>query len=98
MTDVPARFFGISERGRIVEGWHADLVVLDPATVGAGEFHMHNDLPGNSPRLYADAFGIERVYVNGTCTVVDGTPTGNLPGSVIRSGTDTETTGIPADA
>jgi hypothetical protein len=36
--------------------------------------------------------------VNGTCTVVDGTPTGNLPGSVIRSGTDTETTGIPADA
>ena len=98
MTDVPARFFGISERGRIVEGWHADLVVLDPATVGAGEFQMRNDLPGNSPRLYADAIGIERVYVNGTCTVVDGTPTGNLPGSVIRSGTDTETTGIPADA
>jgi len=98
MTDVPARFFGIRERGRIAEGWHADLVVLDPATVGAGEFQMRNDLPGDSPRLYADAIGIERVYVNGTCTVVDGTPTGNLPGSVIRSGTDTETTGIPADA
>jgi N-acyl-D-aspartate/D-glutamate deacylase len=98
MTDVPARFFGIRERGRIAEGWHADLVVLDPTTVGAGEFQMRNDLPGDSPRLYADAIGIERVYVNGTCTVVDGTPTGNLPGSVIRSGTDTETTGIPADA
>jgi len=98
MTDVPARFFGIRERGRIAEGWHADLVVLDPATVGAGEFQMRNDLPGDSPRLYADAIGIERVYVNGTCTVVDGTPTGNLPGSVIRSGTDTETTEIPADA
>jgi N-acyl-D-aspartate/D-glutamate deacylase len=98
MTDVPARFFGIRERGRIAEGWHADLVVLDPMTVGAGEFQMRNDLPGDSPRLYADAIGIERVYVNGTCTVVDGTPTGNLPGSVIRSGTDTETTGIPADA
>jgi N-acyl-D-aspartate/D-glutamate deacylase len=98
MTDVPARFFGIRERGRIAEGWHADLVVLDPKTVGAGEFQMRNDLPGNSPRLYADAIGIERVYVNGTCTVMDGTPTGNLPGSVLRSGTDTETTGIPADA
>jgi len=98
MTDVPARFFGIRERGRITEGWHADLVVLDPATVGAGEFQMRNDLPGNSPRLYADAIGIERVYVNGTCTVLDGTPTGNLPGRVLRSGTDTETTGIPADA
>ncbi len=98
MTDVPARFFGIRERGRITEGWHADLVVLDPATVGAGEFQMRHDLPGDSPRLYADAIGIERVYVNGTCTVVDGTPTGNLPGTVIRSGTDTDTTGIPADA
>jgi N-acyl-D-aspartate/D-glutamate deacylase len=98
MTDVPARFFGIRERGRITEGWHADLVVLDPATVGAGEFQMRNDLPGNSPRLYADAIGIERVYVNGTCTVLDGTPTGNLPGRVLRSGTDTETTGIPVDA
>ncbi len=73
-------------------------MVLDPATVGAGEFQMRNDLPGNSPRLYADAISIERVYVNGTCTVLDGTPTGNLPGRVLRSGTDTETTGIPADA
>ena len=98
MTDVPARFFGIRERGRITEGWHADQVVLDPATDGAGEIQMRNDQPGNSHRLYADAIGIERVYVNGTCTVLDGTPTGNLPGRVLRSGTDTETTGIPADA
>jgi hypothetical protein len=36
--------------------------------------------------------------VNGACTVVDGTPTGNLPGRVLRSGADTETTAIPADS
>ncbi|GIS98459.1 MAG: hypothetical protein CM1200mP26_01720 [Acidimicrobiales bacterium] len=36
MTDVPARFFGLVERGRIAEGWHADLVVFNPETVGAG--------------------------------------------------------------
>ena len=97
MTDVPARFFGLVERGRLTEGWHADVVVFDPETVGAGEFLLKHDLPGNSPRLYADAFGIERVYVNGTCTIVDGQPAGELPGVVLRSGTDTETVRIPAD-
>ena len=98
MTDVPARYFGLVERGRIAEGWHADLVVFNPETVGAGEFLLKHDLPGDSPRLYADAFGIDRVYVNGTCTIVDGQPVGSLPGSVLRSGTDTETVSIPADA
>ena len=98
MTDVPARFFGLVERGRIAEGWHADLVVFNPETVGAGEFLLKHDLPGDSPRLYADAFGIDRVYVNGTCTIVDGQPVGSLPGSVLRSGTETATESIPADA
>ena len=98
MTDVPARFFGLRERGRIVEGWHADLVIFDPRAVGAGEFHLRHDLPGDSSRLYAEAHGVDRVYVNGTCTVEASTPTGSLPGRVLRSGIDTETVSIPADA
>ena len=35
MTDVPARLFGLRDRGRVEVGCHADLVVLDPGTVGA---------------------------------------------------------------
>lgn len=97
MTDVPARFFGLRERGRITEGWHADLVVFDPKKVGAGDFQLSHDLPGESPRLCAESFGIDRVFVNGTCTIIDGQPAGALPGRVLRSGTDTETVPIPAD-
>ena len=98
MTDVPARFFGLRERGRIEEGWHADLVVLDPAIVGADELLLEHDLPGDSPRLMSAPIGVERVYVNGTLPVVDGANTAALAGTVLRSGTHTETVPIPADA
>ena len=98
MTDVPARFFGLRERGRVQQGWHADLVVFDPATVGAGELLLEHDLPGDSPRLMSAPIGIERVYVNGTLAVIDGSNTEALAGTVLRSGTHTETVPIPADA
>ena len=98
ITEVPARLFGFKERGVLREGWHADVVVFDPATVGSGEVILLKDLPGGEGRLYAEAFGMTRVYVNGTPTVVDSKATDALPGTVFRSGIDTETVKIPADA
>jgi hypothetical protein len=41
--------------------------------------------------MIAASTGIVRVYVNGVETVVDGEATGALPGTVFRSGRDTET-------
>jgi N-acyl-D-aspartate/D-glutamate deacylase len=91
LTDVPARLFGLRDRGRIEEGAHADLVVFDPETVGASRPRMVEDLPGGTPRLWSDAIGVPHVVVGGTPIVRDGVATGALPGTVLRSGRDTET-------
>ena len=91
ITQVPARMLGLKERGVIREGWHADLVVFDAATVAAGDAYARHDLPGGEMRLYADARGVPHVIVNGVPIIENGTHTGVLPGAVLRSGRDTET-------
>ena len=96
ITDVPARYFGIRDRGQLREGWVADVVVFDPATIGAGTVELVADLPGDSSRLFASALGVEKVFVNGRLTVDHGTATGALPGAILRSGRDTATVPLTA--
>ncbi len=91
MTSDQAALFGLRDRGRLAEGYQADVVVVDPETVGSELATLVHDMPGNSPRLTADSIGVHRVLVNGVVTVVDGKATGELPGTVLRSGTHTET-------
>ncbi|MEU3712797.1 N-acyl-D-amino-acid deacylase family protein [Streptomyces catenulae] len=91
LTDDPARLFGLRGRGRIAEGHHADLVLLDPDTVDAGPATLVHDLPGDSPRLDSQAQGIVSVRVNGVETLRDDTVTGAVPGTVLRSGRHTAT-------
>jgi N-acyl-D-aspartate/D-glutamate deacylase len=98
ITQAPAQLFGLRDRGEVREGFHADLVVFDPATIDTGDVRLLDDLPGGSSRLYADAMGMHRVIVNGTTIVADGNETGALPGTVLRSGRDSYTVPIPADA
>ena len=91
MTDRPARHYGLRDRGRVAEGWHADLVVFDPATIASGPAEVRHDLPGGGERLYVDAKGVDHVFVGGAVIVQSGAPTGARPGTVLRSGRDTRT-------
>lgn len=56
MTLQPATAFGIEKRGRIAEGWFADMVIFDPEKIiDTGTF--------TAPKQYPD--GVEMVMVNG---------------------------------
>jgi len=91
LTDKPARLYGLRDRGRLQEGYFADVVVLDPDTVGPGEVYMKFDLPGGAGRVYGEAVGIEHVIVNGVPAVEHGEILDARPGALIRSGRDTDT-------
>jgi N-acyl-D-aspartate/D-glutamate deacylase len=91
LTDIPARLYGLRDRGRLVPGAYADVVVFDPATIGHGTVRTRDDLPGGASRLYAEAVGIQHVLVNGTEIARAGAFTRARPGRVLRSGRDTDT-------
>ena len=91
ITDRQARLYGLRERGRIQEGWHADLVIFDETTIAPGPVTWRNDLPAGAGRLYGEAVGISSVIVNGVEIVHDNELTGERSGTLLRSGRDTET-------
>jgi N-acyl-D-amino-acid deacylase len=65
LTGQPAAVFGIRRRGALKPGYHADLLLFDPATVRRGPRRRVHDLPGGHPRLTTDAVGVRGVWVNG---------------------------------
>ena len=75
LTSFPAANLGIRDRGRLAEGFFADLVVFDPDRVG-------DRATFEEPHQYAE--GMVHVFVNGEQVVRDGEHTGALPGRVVR--------------
>ena len=67
ITSLPARLYGIPERGEIAPGAFADLMLFDPAEVARGAIRRVDDLPGGESRLIRQPRGVHRVWVNGTC-------------------------------
>ncbi|MGE3620398.1 MAG: amidohydrolase family protein [Acidimicrobiia bacterium] len=89
LTDVPARLYGLRHRGRLLSGWHADVVLFDETSVGPRPARTRADLPGGAHRIFAEADGVEKVFVNGVKVLDRAEYTGRLPGRVMRSGRDT---------
>lgn len=75
MTSLPAERVGLEGRGRIAEGWFADLVLFDPAIV-ADRSTFEN------PHQYP--VGIPWVLVNGVAVVEQGRFTDARPGRALR--------------
>ena len=91
MTQVQAELYGLRDRGLLREGWFADVIVIDPTTIGSDAVAMQFDLPGNEGRLYAGSTGVDHVLVNGEAIVTDGALTDGRSGTLLRSGRDTAT-------
>ncbi len=77
MTGLSARRFGLSERGQIQVGYHADLVLFDADKV-------RDTATFAEPRQEAD--GIDAVWVNGVLSYLDGAVTGLRAGHFVARG------------
>ena len=75
MTSLPADIVGLEDRGRIANGFPADLVLFDREDVT-------DHATFERPR--ARATGIRATFVNGQPVIHDGRFTGALPGRVLR--------------
>jgi len=79
MTGAAAARLGLRQRGTLVDGGLADVVVFDPAAI-------RSDATYEEPRRFP--VGIDHVIVNGTLVVDGGEHTGATPGRAIRLGVD----------
>ena len=75
LSKLPATNLQIRDRGELREGFHADVVIFDPAAV---QDHATYD----DPHQYST--GMVHVLVNGEAVLRDGEHTGTLPGQVVR--------------
>nr|BAN37417.1 D-aminoacylase [Streptomyces sp. 87E3] len=77
LTSRPAKRLRLTDRGHIREGYRADLVLFDPATVAAGStFEEPRTLPT----------GIPHVLIDGRFVIEDGRRTQVLAGKAVRGG------------
>ena len=75
MTGLAAQHVGISQRGLLKQGYFADIVLFDPATV-------KDESTIAEPHKIST--GIEKVWVNGMIVFENKKTTGQYPGKIIR--------------
>jgi len=83
-TADAAATVGLRDRGLIAPGFKADLNLLDFDRLRLRKPHVVRDLPAGGRRLAQRAEGIVATIVSGVVTHIDGNPTGDLPGRLVR--------------
>ena len=88
LSSDTADFVGLSNRGRLVRGAAADINVIDWDGLSLPVPEFSHDLPKGAGRWIQRADGYVATVVNGTVALEHGEHTGELPGTVLRSGPD----------
>lgn len=84
LTSGPARVIGLTDRGTLAVGMHADVNVFDLDSVSELQPELVHDFPGGAPRFIQKSRGYKATLVNGRINVVDGEHTGVCAGKVLR--------------
>jgi N-acyl-D-aspartate/D-glutamate deacylase len=94
LTRRPAQHFGWLDRGIIAEDHLADLNVIDLDALGCAAPRIAADLPAGGRRLLQSAYGYRWTVKRGAVTFEDGSPTGELPGRLLRGSVPASATGV----
>lgn len=89
MTRRNALGVGLADRGLISSGYKADINIVDYDALKLHAPEVVYDLPGKGRRIVQRAAGYVATIVSGVVTHRDGTPTGALPGRLVRLKPDT---------
>jgi N-acyl-D-aspartate/D-glutamate deacylase len=79
-----AQAVGLADRGILAPGFKADLNVIDVDHLRLHAPEVAHDLPSGGRRLVQRADGYAATIVSGTLVQRNGTPTGALPGRLVR--------------
>jgi len=83
-TRRTARLYGMEDRGVLTPGMKADVNVIDFEALHIHAPEMVYDLPAEGKRLIQKVDGYRYTVQSGEVTYEDGTPTGVLPGKLVR--------------
>jgi N-acyl-D-aspartate/D-glutamate deacylase len=83
-TAQTAAFYGLNDRGLLAPGYRADVNLIDYDALSLGRPELVFDLPAGGRRLIQKASGYVGTWVAGVRTMNHGTPTGALPGRLVR--------------